>query len=185
MTEAEHYANYLRYRAAQQAKQQPFTASQQDTPLQYLPYAQYPYTPTAEEQAGPAESEGYCTVCRQPTDEAGPGRLCAWHRQEPAGRLEYLRQQIQAESISYGEIAELQGLADHIDPADTELLQWAGVEEQAGLPTAGDTIEHDGRQILVQFTEPAEAGLRILGRYIAEDGTIEELADIVTKEQQQ
>ena len=44
-------------------------------------------------------------------------------------RLEYLRAQIRAESISYGEIAELQGLAEHIDPGDVELLQWAGVPE--------------------------------------------------------
>lgn len=44
-------------------------------------------------------------------------------------RLEYLRKQIENESISYGEIAELQSLADHIDKNDTLLLQWAGVEE--------------------------------------------------------
>jgi hypothetical protein len=44
MTEEEHYANYLRYRAAWEKKQQPFTASQQDTPPQYLPYARYPKT---------------------------------------------------------------------------------------------------------------------------------------------
>ena len=44
-------------------------------------------------------------------------------------RLEYLRQEIRAERISYGEIAELQSLAKHIDPNDVELLEWAGVEE--------------------------------------------------------
>lgn len=44
-------------------------------------------------------------------------------------RLEYLRGEIQAERISWGEIAELQGLAEHIDPSDTELLEWAGVPE--------------------------------------------------------
>jgi hypothetical protein len=44
-------------------------------------------------------------------------------------RLEYLRGQIQAEKISYGEIAELQGLAGHIDAGDVELLEWAGVPE--------------------------------------------------------
>jgi hypothetical protein len=46
-------------------------------------------------------------------------------------RLEYLRGEIRAERISYGEIAELQGLAEHIDPGDVELLQWAGVPEHA------------------------------------------------------
>ena len=46
-------------------------------------------------------------------------------------RLEYLRGEIRAERISQGEIAELQSLAEHIDPSDTELLEWAGVEEHA------------------------------------------------------
>lgn len=44
-------------------------------------------------------------------------------------RLEYLRGEIQAERISYGELAELQDLAEHIEPCDVELLQWAGVPE--------------------------------------------------------
>lgn len=44
-------------------------------------------------------------------------------------RLEYLRSQIQAECISYGEIAELEGLAEHIESGDVELLEWAGVPE--------------------------------------------------------
>lgn len=45
------------------------------------------------------------------------------------GRLEYLREQIRGECISMGEIAELQGLAEQIDPGDVELLEWAGVPE--------------------------------------------------------
>ena len=44
-------------------------------------------------------------------------------------RLEYLRGELRAERISYGELAELQGLAPHIDPSDTELLEAAGVPE--------------------------------------------------------
>lgn len=47
-----------------------------------------------------------------------------------AERLEYLRGEIHAERISYGEIAELQSLATHIDPGDVELLEWAGVPEK-------------------------------------------------------
>lgn len=43
-------------------------------------------------------------------------------------RLEYLRGQIEAERISYGEIAELQSLAEHIDADDQLLRQWAGLE---------------------------------------------------------
>ena len=45
-------------------------------------------------------------------------------------RLEYLRGKIQAERISYGEIAELQSLAEHIEPDDVLLLEWAGVPEK-------------------------------------------------------
>lgn len=43
--------------------------------------------------------------------------------------LEYLRQQIINENISYSEIAQLQSLAPFIDPGDTLLLEWAGVPE--------------------------------------------------------
>ena len=45
-------------------------------------------------------------------------------------RLEYLRGEIEAERISYDGIAELQGLADHIECGDVLLLQWAGVPEE-------------------------------------------------------
>jgi len=44
-------------------------------------------------------------------------------------RLEYLRGEIEAECISYGEIAELQSLAEHIEKDDVVLLEWAGVPE--------------------------------------------------------
>ena len=44
-------------------------------------------------------------------------------------RLEYLRGQLRAERISYGELAELQSLASEIDPGDVELLEAAGVPE--------------------------------------------------------
>jgi len=44
-------------------------------------------------------------------------------------RLEYLRGEIEEERISYSELAELQSLAEHIDPSDVVLLQWAGVPE--------------------------------------------------------
>jgi len=40
-------------------------------------------------------------------------------------RLEYLREQIRGECISYGEIVELQSLAGYIGQDDVELLQWA------------------------------------------------------------
>lgn len=44
--------------------------------------------------------------------------------------LEYLRGKIDAEEqLSYSELSDLQGLADHIDPGDVQLLEWAGVPE--------------------------------------------------------
>ena len=44
-------------------------------------------------------------------------------------RLEYFRREIQAEGISYGEILELQLLAEYIDKDDVLLLHWAGIGE--------------------------------------------------------
>lgn len=44
-------------------------------------------------------------------------------------RLEYLRAELRAERISYGELAELQSLAVYIEPGDTELMEAAGVGE--------------------------------------------------------
>jgi len=44
-------------------------------------------------------------------------------------RLEYLRQELRQERISYGELAELRSLADHIEKGDVELLEAAGVPE--------------------------------------------------------
>ena len=44
-------------------------------------------------------------------------------------RLEYLRQELRAERISYGEINELVGLAEYIEADDVELLEAAGVPE--------------------------------------------------------
>lgn len=44
-------------------------------------------------------------------------------------RLEYLREQIRKENISYSELFELQSLSEYIDKSDIELLEWAGVKE--------------------------------------------------------
>jgi hypothetical protein len=62
----------------------------------------------------------------------------------PATRLEYLRGELRAERISYGELAELQELAEHIDPGDVELLEAAGVPEHpASCERCGDTFDPD------------------------------------------
>lgn len=45
-------------------------------------------------------------------------------------RLEAIRGEIQAERVSYGELAELADLADEIKPGDVELAEWAGIPEE-------------------------------------------------------
>jgi hypothetical protein len=45
-------------------------------------------------------------------------------------RLEELRVELRAERISWGELAELQSLSDHIESGDLELLEAAGVPEE-------------------------------------------------------
>ena len=45
-------------------------------------------------------------------------------------RLNYLRKEIEAERISYGEIVELQSLSKYIPEHDVVLLEWAGVPEK-------------------------------------------------------
>lgn len=52
-------------------------------------------------------------------------------------RLEYLREQIENENISYGEIAELEDLAEYIDDDDVQLLEWAGVPERSASKRQG------------------------------------------------
>lgn len=56
-------------------------------------------------------------------------------------RLEYLRKEIRAERISYGELVELQSLRKHIDKNDVELLEWSGTVENCGLCYEGN-CEH-------------------------------------------
>lgn len=46
-----------------------------------------------------------------------------------AKRLEELRAALRAENISYGELADLQGLAKYIAPDDVELREAAGIPE--------------------------------------------------------
>lgn len=60
-------------------------------------------------------------------------------------RLEYIRGELRAERISWGELHELQSLAEHIDPGDVELL------EAAGVPEFGPTTECPEKQIAHSF----------------------------------
>ena len=52
-------------------------------------------------------------------------------------RLEYLIGELEAERISYGELAELQSLVEHIEPGDVQLLEAAGVPETFDCTTTG------------------------------------------------
>ena len=68
---------------------------------------------------------------------------------EHAARLEELRAELRAERISYGELVELQSLAEHIQPGDVELLEAAGVPEHAPEPPTGRDLREmydDGAQ---------------------------------------
>lgn len=47
----------------------------------------------------------------------------------PKARLELIRIELRGERISYGELAELQSLIEHIGPEDIELLEAADVPE--------------------------------------------------------
>jgi hypothetical protein len=49
--------------------------------------------------------------------------------QRACARLEYLRQELRAERISFRELAELQSLVAFMDSGDLELLEAAGVPE--------------------------------------------------------
>jgi len=94
---------------------------------------------------------------------------------EHTERLEELRAILRDETMSYGELAELQGLAEFIEPGDVELLEAAGVPEfpedtpafgvdhladgrPVGLWFEPGVIENDGHDRLTVGTE----GLRVL-----------------------
>jgi len=65
---------------------------------------------------------------------------------EVKARLEYLRGEIEAERISYGEIAELESLAEFIEPGDVLLLEWAGVPENKGMKDEETTSQESAEQ---------------------------------------
>ena len=72
---------------------------------------------------------GHCWCPNCGWDEESDEESDEGEEDEIQKRLDYLRQEILAERISYGELAELQDLAPHIPPGDLLLLEWAGVPE--------------------------------------------------------
>lgn len=85
-------------------------------------------------------------------------------------RLEYLRGELRAERISYGELAELEGLAEHIEPGDNELLEAAGVPEYAegdeDGPMTADEVTNDDEGTAIVMSN----GLRIRITRVPLDG---------------
>ena len=81
-------------------------------------------------------------------------------------RLEYLRGELRAERISYGELAELQGLAEYIEPGDVELLEAAGVPEFDDVdPDTGRPIVYPAHCIIrgaCYWLEPLNGGAPFL-----------------------
>lgn len=70
-------------------------------------------------------------------------------------RLEYLRGEIIMERISQLEIAELQSLAEHIEPGDNLLLEWAGIPENQSICVQCDKkINDDVETVFDKWGDP-------------------------------
>jgi NAD-dependent SIR2 family protein deacetylase len=64
------------------------------------------------------------------------------------------KEEIEAKRIIYGEIAELQELAKHIEPGDALLLEWAVVVEGRSTTTIKLLIESDeSEEIQIRVTK--------------------------------
>lgn len=72
-------------------------------------------------------------------------------------RLEELRAELRAERISYGELAELQGLAEHIEPGDVELLEAAGVPEEDEYLYVQETYVNATERHMIGESDPYES----------------------------
>jgi hypothetical protein len=44
-------------------------------------------------------------------------------------KLQKIRESINSECVSYGELVELESLKEYIEKGDVQLLEWAGVPE--------------------------------------------------------
>lgn len=97
-------------------------------PVEDYREAMQPYRTTYEEGL---EETPVFDECLQETLAEYEDRPCLNDSDMPviAKRLEYLREQIKQENISYGEIVELQSLVEYIPKNDVELLQWADTIE--------------------------------------------------------
>lgn len=108
------------------------TTTQQQPPVQQ----QRPMTNQQELQQRALASEKVAWVDDDEDDDEDNGELGTIYGKpignaaaSPQDRLEYLRRELRAERISEGELMELQGLVEYIEPGDVELLEAAGVPE--------------------------------------------------------
>lgn len=100
-------------------------------------------------------------------------------------RLEYLRTMLREERISYGELLELESLAEHIEPGDVELLEAAGVpefeEEKFEIEDWAGNLMFDGKTF-----DSFEEGWSFIYENILEeyegDGTYEDVYVVPVKE---
>lgn len=97
--------------------------------------------------------------------------------QDTTERLEYLRGQLRAECISWGELHELQGLAEHIDPSDAELREAAGLPEHDDETVEGVyivTIRNTGDERAIDGADIRQA----LRDYATTMGTADSLISV-------
>jgi len=94
------------------------------------------------------QADGRCQNCGAylVDDSADPTE--SEQMSEPKKRLEELRVVLRAENISWGELHELQSLAEHIDEGDVELLEAAGVHRRDGDDQADGYPDDDGSGLL-------------------------------------
>jgi hypothetical protein len=87
---------------------------------------------------------------------------------QPVARLEYLRGELRAERISWGELAELQSLAEYIPAEDVELREAAGLPEFPAEPlgVAGAIAEIQKRNAPAPLTGNARADEIIRAQFV-------------------
>jgi len=86
-------------------------------------------------------------------------------------RMEYLREALRAENISYEELHELQSLKVYIKEWDTELLEAAGVPEGSEIPVEDLVYTSEPSVILVRNnTSICRLGVMKMRRYKSTQG---------------
>lgn len=70
-----------------------------------------------------------CDECQQLPDFDGTDYSNVSKKEKAQARLKEIRTEIEAERVSYGELAELQDLKEYIEDDDVLLKEWAGIPE--------------------------------------------------------